>query len=147
MRLWPLVAVVLFTSSLAACGGAAYESKAPTAQPSPSSTQPAPEPEPATIEEANARIEQARSDLDQAFHPSQAQPTPSAPPSHVPTPGVEQPSATQSSPCEHACRAFASMERAVAAVCRLAGEADVKCTRARKVLDDNTARVKACACR
>lgn len=38
------------------------------------------------------------------------------------------------------------MERAVAAVCRLAGEADAKCTNAKKVLDENMVRVKACAC-
>lgn len=145
MRLGSWVAVGVVSSSvLAACGGASYESKAPSAEPAP----PSAETEPATVAEATARVEQARSDLDQAFRAPSATPAqPTAPqsqPSHVP--GTEPAGAQPDSACARACRAFASMERAVAAVCRLAGEADAKCTSAKKVLDENTVRVKACAC-
>ncbi|NOU35087.1 MAG: hypothetical protein HOO96_44920 [Polyangiaceae bacterium] len=148
MRLWPLVAVALASSSfVAACGGAAYESKAPSAEPTPHTA----ESEPATVAEATARVDQARAELDQALHaPSAtpAQPTqPQSQPSHVPMPGTEPAGVQPESPCARACRAFASMERAVAAVCRLAGDADAKCTSAKKVLDENMVRVKACACR
>lgn len=108
------------------------------------------ESEPATVAEATARVEQARAELDQAFRaPSVTPAQPSDPhspaqPSHVP--GTEPAGIQPESPCARACRAFASMERAVAAVCRLAGDADAKCTSAKKILDENMVRVKACAC-
>jgi hypothetical protein len=48
--------------------------------------------------------------------------------------------------CETACRAFASLERAASAVCRLAGDADERCARARRLVGDNAQRVAACGC-
>lgn len=48
--------------------------------------------------------------------------------------------------CADGCKAFASLRRAADAICRLAGDADSRCSRARKVVSDNDARLKACAC-
>ncbi len=99
--------------------------------------------------EATERVERARADLDQALRTPTAAtpPQPAAPQSHPShDPGTDPSGAQPETPCARACRAFASMERAVAAVCRLAGEADAKCTSAKKVLDENMVRVKACAC-
>ena len=50
------------------------------------------------------------------------------------------------SPCMNACRAFASLERAATAVCRLAGDANERCSRARRVLAESEERVTACRC-
>lgn len=49
-------------------------------------------------------------------------------------------------PCELACRALASMKRAADAVCRLAGEADPRCTDARRRVSESETRVAACSC-
>ena len=51
------------------------------------------------------------------------------------------------SPCVTACRAFASLERAAGAVCRLAGEADERCARAKATVEENARRVARCGCR
>jgi hypothetical protein len=51
------------------------------------------------------------------------------------------------SPCGTACRAFASLERAAGAVCRLAGEADQRCTRAKATVEESARRVARCGCR
>ncbi len=48
--------------------------------------------------------------------------------------------------CASACRAIASMRRAGAAVCRLAGDDSDRCTKAKETLTDSEKRVAACAC-
>lgn len=49
--------------------------------------------------------------------------------------------------CQTACRAFASLERAADSVCRLAGPADGRCTRAREIVTTSAPRVASCGCR
>jgi len=51
------------------------------------------------------------------------------------------------SPCVTACRAFASLERAQLAVCRLAGDADARCTRAKSMVEESARRIARCGCR
>jgi hypothetical protein len=48
--------------------------------------------------------------------------------------------------CSGLCRAFGSLSRAADAICRLAGEADERCTRARGSVRDNFQRVSVCRC-
>jgi hypothetical protein len=48
--------------------------------------------------------------------------------------------------CETACKAFLSLERAAAAICRLGGEADARCTRAKSTVEKNRQRISECAC-
>jgi hypothetical protein len=54
---------------------------------------------------------------------------------------------TQGDPrCERACKAFSSLRRAADGVCRLAGDGDARCVRARGIVKDNEARVATCKC-
>lgn len=53
---------------------------------------------------------------------------------------------SQSQRCDIACKAFASLERAADAVCRLAGEQDARCKHARHLVDVNRQRVASCHC-
>lgn len=55
--------------------------------------------------------------------------------------------ADKESRCATACKAFASLQRAASAVCRLAGEDDARCDHAKKVVSDNSRRVAQCGCR
>ena len=48
--------------------------------------------------------------------------------------------------CETSCKAFLSLERSAAAICRLAGDADARCTLARKTVEKNRQRISECAC-
>jgi hypothetical protein len=48
--------------------------------------------------------------------------------------------------CGKACKAFSSLERARDAICRIAGEPDARCSRARKIVKDHEPRIAACAC-
>ncbi len=61
-------------------------------------------------------------------------------------PEEAEPLARGNSSCERVCKALASMRRAADAVCRLAGETDSRCARARSLVKENEARVSACAC-
>ena len=89
--------------------------------------------------------------------PSPATPAPAAapPPPPPPTqrshaddarPNDEERAPRQPTPCETACRALASMGRAADAICRLAGDADARCSSARKRVEDSSSRVAACRC-
>ncbi|HEY3234234.1 MAG TPA: hypothetical protein VGJ84_05935, partial [Polyangiaceae bacterium] len=49
-------------------------------------------------------------------------------------------------PCETACQAFSSLERAGRAVCRLGGDASERCHKARKMVEDGRKRVSSCGC-
>lgn len=49
--------------------------------------------------------------------------------------------------CDRACQAFASLERAADGICRLAGESDQRCSKARSRVKDHAGRLKACDCK
>ena len=48
--------------------------------------------------------------------------------------------------CQTACRAFASLERAADSVCRLAGNGDARCARAKEIVTAAVPRVASCGC-
>jgi hypothetical protein len=48
--------------------------------------------------------------------------------------------------CDEACLAFASLKRAADAICRLAGDSDARCTRAKRIVDSSESKLKACSC-
>jgi hypothetical protein len=50
------------------------------------------------------------------------------------------------SSCATACRAFASLERAADAVCRITGEKDGRCAHAHAVVSDAKQRLAVCTC-
>lgn len=58
----------------------------------------------------------------------------------------DAPAAQAAPDCRAACQAFASLERAVEAICRLAGDPSERCERARRVRDEKSAQVAACEC-
>jgi hypothetical protein len=104
---------------------------------------------------AQAELERARRELDQALGLRQPRPAATtgasrgagadgAPPA-APAPKAEKKSAETG--CATACRAFSSLGRAASAVCRIAGEKDPRCTQAHGVVADAEKRVAACGCR
>jgi hypothetical protein len=144
-------AAVLFCCMAVGCGGAA--SMAPTKTPAaPESEAPAPpEEEPQTIEEAQAAIARARAELEGQRHDldasasSKTTDAPAQPQGDAP-PAREERRPGAGAACRASCRALASMKRAVEALCRMAGDADERCTEARRKLEDSTARVAQCGC-
>jgi hypothetical protein len=104
-----------------------------------------------SVEQAEAELRRAREALEVALAP----PPPASPATGssgaearppAGTPPEPRPEKKAESPCETACRALASLERAAAAVCRLAGEADARCTRAKQTVAESSRRVAACGC-
>jgi hypothetical protein len=51
-----------------------------------------------------------------------------------------------SSGCAEACKAFASLQRAADAVCRLAGDDTRRCKKARETVEENERRIATCGC-
>jgi hypothetical protein len=113
--------------------------------------------EPATVEEAQAQLEQARAQLTGAAPtpttPATGATVESAPGAGGATSAAESPpvhadsSGKESSHrCGNACVAMTSMRHAVDAICRMAGETDARCTDARKTLKDSETRVTGCGC-
>lgn len=105
---------------------------------------------PRTVEDAELAIARARSEID-AFAGSAK--TPANEPSTSPTEAPKKPpsaplsaSPSTDAACSTPCRALASMRRAVGALCELTGEADARCTEAKKTLAESTSRVGACVC-
>jgi hypothetical protein len=129
MRLAPLVAAVF----LVAYGGAAMSPASPSPAPAKNAAPTTLEREPSTIDEATQQLAQARAVLE---------------PEHDEQAGGQPPHAldSASSECEGACRAIASMRRAVDALCRLAGDTDDRCTDARATLSRCETRVAKCGC-
>jgi hypothetical protein len=126
---------------IAACGGASGKSPA-----APSSA--VQEPEPTTVEEAQAQLDRAKQQLGGApAAGAAAADAPSRGESKTgasgATPNAESP---PPSPCASPCHAIASMRRAVSAICRIAGDADILCEGAKKTLADSESRVKTCGC-
>jgi hypothetical protein len=113
-----------------------------------------------TLEKAEAALGRAQSVLDGLYvaegkgierEETKKESAPARPrtaaPSRAPAEATEEKAQDDRSRCDTACRAFASLERAADAVCRLAGDAKDRCTRAKKLVDDNVGRVAACSCR
>lgn len=109
-----------------------------------------------SLSTAEAEFEQARAELDAALPvakpqspaagaaaPSRSRATDAA--DEAPKPKAEKKSSENG--CATACRAFASLGRAASAVCRLTGDADARCTRAKGILTDAERRVASCSCR
>lgn len=87
---------------------------------------------PQTLAEAQAELDRAERDLKTLLGPT--------------TGAGATPLASGDNRCPNACKAFASLERAADAVCRLAGETDNRCTRAKQLVKENKTRVSVCQC-
>lgn len=133
---------------LAACGGGA---EAPAAK-TPAER---PEREPATVEEAQADLDRARADLEgtppgasdfgRPTAPAEGpRPSPAAP-EKATSSGAGAPSGAMGD-CARLCRALSSMQRAQAAICRMAGDEDARCVEAKKAVDDSLRRLAQCRC-
>ena len=150
-RLLPLAPILLV-----ACGGAAEPPR------SPPSTGPdrdgVTDRAPATIEEAQDQIAEAQQRLAGGDDESKAAdampaaeaPAPPPPPPKSSSSGASAPAKTKENApvdaCVSPCRAFASMRRAVEALCRMTGDTDDRCVKARRTLDTSNGRVSACRC-
>lgn len=135
-----------FSSLAMGCGAAAM----PAAEPSSDRFAPGvpPESPPRSAEEAQQRIDRARSEIDgskAAVSPASKTPTTDVAPSMQPVP--ESPSAAGAvAPCSTPCRALGSMRRAVESLCELTGSADTRCVNAKKTLTESQAKVGPCSC-
>jgi hypothetical protein len=127
----------------------------PASAPAPAGGKEQDELEPATIEQAQAQLERARTVLagTPAAGPQGAPGGSATAPSHEETKKGEKTPQLESEEqrraadgCTTACNAMASMRRAVDAICRMAGDGDARCTSARRTLEDSHGRVVACGC-
>ncbi len=168
--------LILLSLAAAACAGGGKEAEAPSTQapePEPSRvpTSARGHAEPQTLAEAEELLARARADLDRvALNEPGAPPATAgayAPPPPAAAPAAEPaqdrsadkateekraeseaaaPRAKEVSPCETACKAFSSLERASDAVCRLDNEGGQRCQRARQIREDAARRVQSCGC-
>jgi len=109
---------------------------------------------PDDLESAQAELERSRVELNRALagpapRPSSGGGAPAAASrgaaaDAAPPAKAEKKSAESS--CATACRAFASLERAASAVCRITGEKDGRCSHAHAVVSDAKQRVAVCTC-
>jgi len=107
----------------------------------------------ARVEDAEAELERARAELEALGIESRKQPKgSSAQPAAASRPADETPpkpspkAATPESRCESACKALISLKRAADGVCRLAGDSDARCTRAREIVKSSETRLAMCKC-
>lgn len=84
-----------------------------------------------TIEEAESALANGKSELDKLLTKAGG--------------GADRLSADDAR-CENACKAFSSMKRAADAVCRLAGDPDARCKKARTLVKGSESRVAVCKC-
>lgn len=112
---------------------------------------------------AQEELEAARRELELALAPAaQSKPTATggaAPPAAAAPPRSRRANAADEAPkgkaekkrsetsCQTACRAFQSLGRAADSICRLAGDEDERCGRAREVVTQAERRVTACGCK
>jgi hypothetical protein len=90
--------------------------------------------EPSTLAEAEAELALAQRELESALAPGAGA-------------GADKKAGgAGASPCERTCRAFASLSRAAAAVCRLEQPTGERCARANDAVGRARARVSSCAC-
>jgi len=102
-----------------------------------------------TIEQAQALLARAEQELESFYgQASQRKERAAGAPSPASAGAAARPPVRSRppSPCASACRAFASLDRAAGAVCRLAGESDARCLRAKKSVKENAQRVASCSC-
>jgi hypothetical protein len=105
-------------------------------------------------DDAVAELERARAEFDEALPGPAQKPRPSSNASGAAAsrgaadaaPPAKAEKKSSESSCATACKAFASLERAALAVCRIAGEKDARCGHARGVLNDAKKRVTVCGC-
>jgi hypothetical protein len=105
--------------------------------------------EPSSIEEAKQRFDNARAQLEaprEATHVEAGQSVEVRPVTPTGAGGGAAPPQTQENECTRLCRAFASMQRAQVALCRMAGDEDPRCAEAKKVVEDSAQRVAHCGC-
>jgi hypothetical protein len=112
---------------------------------------------------AQAELEAARRELEQALEPlarnqssatgGAAPPAAAAPSRSRPADGADEApkskadKKTAESSCQTACRAFQSLGRAAGSICRLAGDKDERCSHARGIVSHAERRVTACGCK
>ncbi len=91
------------------------------------------------------------SERERAREPSYATPAPTAPPTEAAErsarPQSWQPGAQVGSPCDMACRALGSMRRSADGICRIVGQGDDRCSRARERVAQAERRVREAGCR
>lgn len=122
---------------VAGCGGAATPEARVAAEP-----ESRVEPEPTTVPEAEAQI--ARLEEELGGRAAKAEAPRTQPP--APTQDHAPAESTPGTACVTPCRAVASMRRAVEALCRMTGETDARCVRARHTLAESVDRVRSCSC-
>lgn len=127
--------------------------------------------DPQTLADAEALLERSRANLNRlalnsapppaSLSAGAAAPAQQAAPSPPPAPKAaaprdearsadkaeaEAPRAKEVSACETACKAFSSLSRASAAICRLDTDGGKRCERARQIQQDASQRVASCGC-
>jgi hypothetical protein len=148
--------IALAMVALVGCGGAAAEAGAPAAKsPEAVGTR-----EPGSIDEAQAQIAAAQAQLGGGAGMGSSESTSSVP-GATPSPSPAAPRSPSTSPappaadaarsitenrCGSPCRALASMRRAVAALCRMTGNEDTRCSDAKRTLVESEGRVAPCSC-
>lgn len=90
--------------------------------------------EPSTLAQAEAELALAERELESALAPGAG------------AGADKKASGASASPCERTCRAFASLSRAAAAVCRLEQPSGERCARANDAVGRARTRVSSCAC-
>ncbi len=106
------------------------------------------------LDSAQAELEHARVELNRALAGRTPRPSSGGGPPAAASRGAAADAAppakaakkSAESSCATACRAFASLERAATAVCRITGEKDGRCSHAHAVVSDAKQRVAVCTC-
>lgn len=98
--------------------------------------------EPQTLAQAEKALAQAESELTLALNGGTS---PGASPSSPRAEGKRS-AELATRDCSTVCRAFESLKRASQAICRLAGDSDGRCTRARSTVTTQQSRVASCGC-
>ena len=102
---------------------------------------------PRSPEEAQQRIDHARSEIDRATSKSAPEhPSTDVAPNPPTKPPSDPLSAGAASPCSTPCRALGSMRRAVESLCELTGTSDARCVNAKRTLVESQTKVGPCSC-
>jgi hypothetical protein len=105
--------------------------------------------EPRSLDEAQAELARAERTLVALLEPpsqSAGKSRRSAADSEASAPRSKPKKGAPSTDCKQVCRAYSSMLRATAAICRMDGEAGARCKGAKKTVDRYRARVMNCGC-
>jgi hypothetical protein len=148
----------LILVTLAGCGGAAAPSTPQTPEPAAEAPAEAEAPSSASekqgadfesLDQAESALQQAQAELDAFSAPAAATPSSGEAEADEARASRAAPAAAGGagpSRCTTACQAFASLERAARAVCRIAGDSDARCARGKSAVDSYRSRVAACGC-